>query len=233
MSEIFDSPPVQVVQLALRRTAPHECRDGLDQETKLTLALTKRFFGALSVFDVGVDPVPSDDVALLVTQRIRTEEKPSILAVMPTQTRFGFTCRFRRHDALPGRGQAAHIVGVHGSRPTPTAGLFCREADEIHVVLVEKVRASIWTRRPCECRNRVDAQFEVPFARAQRVFGALPIVDVGKRNVPAGNMPSRIAKRTPTNLKPTVDAIETPDACLEVVWLACRDRLRKDLADVR
>ena len=45
--------------------------------------------GPLSVFDVGVYPVPLDDGAVLVAQRVRTEEKPPILAVLPAQTRFG------------------------------------------------------------------------------------------------------------------------------------------------
>ena len=39
--------------------------------------------GSLSVFDVSVDPVPFDDGACLVAQRIRTEEKPPIIAVVP------------------------------------------------------------------------------------------------------------------------------------------------------
>ena len=38
VAKIFDSPLIHVVQLALRSTAPHECRDRLDEETKLTFA---------------------------------------------------------------------------------------------------------------------------------------------------------------------------------------------------
>src|SRR6185295_2571195 len=88
VAEVVDCPPVQVVKLALRRTAPHECRDRLDQQTKLTLAPAKRFFGALTVFDVGVDAVPFDDLTVVITQRAGPEQKPSIFAVVPAQPRF-------------------------------------------------------------------------------------------------------------------------------------------------
>ena len=49
----------------------------------MALALTKGVFRALLLFDVGVDPVPLDDGAGLVAQRIRPEEEPSIGAVVP------------------------------------------------------------------------------------------------------------------------------------------------------
>src|SRR6185503_13591910 len=45
VAEIFDSPLIQVVQLALGSTAPHECGDRLNQKTKLPLTLTKRAEG--------------------------------------------------------------------------------------------------------------------------------------------------------------------------------------------
>ena len=41
------------------------------------------FLGALSVFDVGVHPVPLDDGAGFIVQRVCAEEKPPILAVVP------------------------------------------------------------------------------------------------------------------------------------------------------
>ena len=47
------------------------------------------------------------------------------------------------------------------------------------------------------------------------VLGALAIVDVGEEHVPPGNVSACVAKRKPANLKPPVDAIETPDARLE------------------
>ena len=188
VAEIFDSPLIQVVELALRGTAPDQCRNRLDQQAKLTLALTKRVFRALSIFDVCVDPVPLDDVSFLVAQRIRAEQEPSIVAVVPTQPRFGLPRRFGSHDALPCRGQTVQILGVDGSRPAPTARLFRRKADEVQIVLVEELGASIWTRRPGQRRNRVDDELEIAFARAERLLGTLPLVDVRQQHAPANDV---------------------------------------------
>jgi hypothetical protein len=85
---------------------------------------------------------------------------------------------------------------------------------------IEELRASIRARRPGQRRNRVDGQFEISFALAGGILGALPIVDIREQNVPSGDMPARVVKWKPTNLKPAVHAIETPDARLEVVWIA-------------
>ena len=51
--------------------------------------------GPLSVFDVGVDSVPLDDRAGFIAQRVRAEEKPPILSVMPAQSRFGLSWLLR------------------------------------------------------------------------------------------------------------------------------------------
>jgi hypothetical protein len=48
---------------------------------------------------------------------------------------------------------------------------------------------------------------------------APPVVDVGEQRVPAGDLPECVAKRTVMDLKPTINAIKTPDARLETVRL--------------
>src|SRR4029434_8632024 len=128
----------------------------LDQQTKLTLALAKRFFGALTVLDVGVDAVPFDDLTVVITQRAGTEQKPSIFTVVPTQARFRLTWCVRSQDPLPSCCEAVQIFRVHGSRPTPTGCLFCRETGEVLIVLVEELGASIGECRPRQRRNRID-----------------------------------------------------------------------------
>src|SRR5262245_25621291 len=49
VAKIFDSPLVQVLQLAHSSAAPHECRDGVDEESKLSLTLDERYLGAFAV----------------------------------------------------------------------------------------------------------------------------------------------------------------------------------------
>jgi hypothetical protein len=74
------------------------------------LAVSQFLLGSLSVFDVGVDPVPFDDVARVVAQWIPPKEKPAILAIVPTHSRLGLFRRFRARGALPCRCQAWQIV---------------------------------------------------------------------------------------------------------------------------
>src|ERR1041384_1698134 len=90
MTEILDGPAVQIVQFALRRTTPYECRDGLDQETKLTLALTKCFFGHLLLLGVERDRIPSLDPSLIIQQRTMTDREPAILTVLTHRALFIF-----------------------------------------------------------------------------------------------------------------------------------------------
>src|SRR4029453_10683640 len=63
-------------------------------------------------------------------------------------------------------------------------------------------------------------------------LGALAVVDVGEQAIPSDDLAVRVAKRKPTDLKPTVDAIKAPDARFEVVGLARRDRGREDSGDM-
>jgi len=47
------------------------------------LALAKRVFGSLLVFDVGIGAVPFDDVSEFVTQRLGTAQEPAIFTIRP------------------------------------------------------------------------------------------------------------------------------------------------------
>jgi hypothetical protein len=39
-------------------------------------------FSSLEVFDIGIRPVPQDDVALFIAQRLDPDDEPTILAVV-------------------------------------------------------------------------------------------------------------------------------------------------------
>src|SRR5262245_23639980 len=52
VAEIRDSPLIQVGQLALRRTAPHQCRDRFNEQTKLALARLQCLLGTLPLGQV-------------------------------------------------------------------------------------------------------------------------------------------------------------------------------------
>ena len=99
--------------------------------------------------------------------------------------------------------------------------------------LIQIVQVPLVSPAPHECRDRLDEEPKLSLSLDERFFGALPIVDVGEQNVPPGDVLAPIPKRKAANLNPTIDAVETPDARLEIVGLARRDRLREHLGDVR
>ena len=80
--------------------------------------------------------------------------------------------------------------------------------------------------RPARIAHRgssAEANLTPPFrASASRQPAALrpaSVFDVEEEDVPADDLAAHVAKRKPTDLEPTIDAIETPDARLELVWL--------------
>src|SRR5262245_13125332 len=98
-SELEVADPVELVRPEMFVSLQIRC-----EATRLTEALGLRkmivgspelSLGPLSVFDVGADPVPFDDVSLFVAQRVHTEEKPPILAIMPAQPYFALSRQFR------------------------------------------------------------------------------------------------------------------------------------------
>src|SRR4029434_4292067 len=100
VTEVYDSTLIQVVQLAFGSPAPHECRDCLNQETKLTLALPKCIYRTLALvfrsFVLGKflrqSPVGRDQFIGPAEQSIQHGADRARRLAVPPQAR-------RRHDA--------------------------------------------------------------------------------------------------------------------------------------
>src|SRR5262249_31051803 len=68
---------------------------------------------------------------------------------------------------------------------------------------------------------------------SQLCLGQLSTFDVGEQRVPPNDPPTRIPKRKPPNLKPTVDPVEAADMRIEIIWFARRNCPGKDFDDIR
>ena len=84
-------------------------------------------------------------------------------------------------------------------------------------MLVEEFGRTVRTCGPRQRRNRVDDLGEIALARKQRLFRALPIVDVDVQGVPADNAPVGVAQRQPANLKPTISPVSAAKSLFGVV----------------
>ena len=80
-------------------------------------------------------------------------------------------------------------------------------------------------------RNAVYDQARLALAFAQRLLGALALVDVDEQVEPADNVPVRIPKRKSARLKPAVDAIEASRTDFELEGFTGRDRMGEALDD--
>src|SRR2546430_9781961 len=82
-------------------------------------------------------------------------------------------------------------------------------------------------------RSRLDDGPQAGLAVPERVLYAFALIYVGVQGVPAENGAPGVPKGKPTNLKPTIRAVEASEAHLYVIWLTRGDSFGKDLGDAR
>src|SRR4029079_5271744 len=68
VAQVVHGTLIQVIQLAIGSPAPDECRNAVDEKTKLTLALSQRLFRLLPVVDVGQQHAPANDLSRPVAE---------------------------------------------------------------------------------------------------------------------------------------------------------------------
>jgi hypothetical protein len=80
------------------------------------------FLRPLTIFDIDIRAVPFDDPALFIAQRVCTKEEPSILSVMPAQSRYSLFLFSGRRGALPFGQQIVQVIGVDRLRERSESG---------------------------------------------------------------------------------------------------------------
>src|SRR5437016_5403833 len=129
------------------------------------LAAPQGFFDALTVFDVGHNAIPFDDVSLFISQWQAAVQMPSILPIRSAKTNLAFM----RFAACNGRAPFAYvplkIIGM-GCRSPPRPGYLCRRHTRVlHVSAVYVSIGAIRPRNPHDCRNRIDDVSKLSFAK--------------------------------------------------------------------
>src|SRR3712207_1847675 len=87
-----------------------------------------------------------------------------------------------------------------------------RTVDEFELTTGRKGRDEAW--------NAIHDQARLAFAFAQRILGALSLVDVRQEHAPAIDVPAGIAKRKSVVLKPKIDAVRPPESLYDRVRAA-------------
>ena len=103
---------------------------------------------ALAVLDVGIDPVPPEDIATLIQQRGRAHQCPAILTVCPPHPAFEFAASFGFHHSLPDLQQPRQIVRMKLGEKTEPLEVLEPAPDIVEVMLIEELRHAIGRRGP-------------------------------------------------------------------------------------
>src|ERR1700674_3622344 len=82
-------------------------------------------------------------------------------------------------------------------------------------------------------RSRLDDGPQAGLAVPERVLHAFALIYVGVQDVPTENGPAGVPKGKPTNLKPTIRAVEASEARLEFIWLTRCEFCSEDLHHAR
>src|SRR5579863_3432618 len=93
--EVFERPagvlqytPIDVVDLARRRGAPHQGGNCLGDQAEMVFARAEGLFGVLAIFYVGKQAIPAQNIAIVAPQRVRPRVKPAIYAIGAPETDF-------------------------------------------------------------------------------------------------------------------------------------------------
>src|SRR6185295_11619959 len=91
----------------------------ISANTGLTCLCGANFLRLLAVLDIGIRPIPSNDVSRLVMQRYSAEQKPAIVAVKSAHARFRFIRCSRSQACAPFLHEVCEIFGMNCDCPAP------------------------------------------------------------------------------------------------------------------
>ncbi len=115
----------------------------------------------------------------------------------------------------------------------PTPELLRRPSEVFEDLAVDDFELTGRRKDRDQSWNAVHDQARLALAFAQRILGALPLVDVRQQHAPANDVAAFIAQRKAVVLEPAIHAVRPPEPLHDFVWAARADRLREGLDDVR
>src|ERR1700674_4825336 len=101
----------------VRSGLPEPVGSGFGIVAKALLALAKCHLGPLAVLDVGGRPVPFDNVARLVAQRLGFEQKPAIFTIKALEPSFKAASRTGLPYCAPLHQHSRLVVRMKSPRP--------------------------------------------------------------------------------------------------------------------
>src|SRR5262249_7993249 len=134
-------------------------------------------------------------MAGLIEQWDSAVEEPSIGAIKPAQAQLVFAGFSRGGVSRAQRSDLVPVIGVNEVDPIPRLELFERPARMVQVLLIGVEEFAVRSKYADQACDVVDDQTRLALLLAERLFSALAIVDVGQKDIPAGDLTSSVVHR--------------------------------------
>src|SRR6185295_18301324 len=133
------------------------------------LVLAQLLFRQLSIFDVGVGSIPSENLAGLFLQRFDSNEKPAVGPIVTAKSRFDFASFSGSYQRSPLLQPLRQVLGINCDLATHALHFCLRETRVVAPSLINKLIRAIRQVAPRQRWNRVD-DFSEPRLRVPRFF---------------------------------------------------------------
>src|SRR5882672_5070977 len=117
---------------------------------QIGLAALQGMLGPLSILDVGVRPIPSDDISGPIAQWRRSKQEPTILSVEAPHARLDFLGISICQHSPPNDKKTGKIVRMDYDLPVPAERLLNGQAGIVEPPLVEVFGKAVGSRLPGE-----------------------------------------------------------------------------------
>src|SRR5262249_18094598 len=161
---------IEEVTVAIGASSPCCRGDGIDDGSKIALGRLLSLLRLLSILDVYIRSVPFDDVARIISLRIRADKKASICAVESAHTYFNIPRCPRSQTRPPIFDECLTVARMNGFRPSPALRLFRGHSHVLKPYLIHEVAIAIRTSSPCGGGDRTDDGGVIALARPQSLF---------------------------------------------------------------
>src|ERR1700675_2203085 len=121
--------------------------------------------------------------------------------------------------ALPGIDHARDVVRMDGVAGRPLLQFLGSLSEVLQGLAVDHLDLAGGTMRRNKSRNAVEDQAQALFVRPEGLLGALPVFDVGVCSEPIDNRSIMVERRSRTEKKPAIHAIEAAESSFTFTWL--------------
>ena len=173
LAEVFQDPPVDVLNLACGIGCGHKPRDAVDHQAEVVFARAKRLLHALAVLDVCQQHVPADGTTPRIASGKGACLEPTVHAVRAALAEFeivGLPCLDR---VSPCRDRAGQVLGMDRIAHLPVLQLLDRLTEVIEELAVEQFDSARGIQGAHKPRDAVDDEAKPLLARGvlARVVG--------------------------------------------------------------